>query len=208
MVIFHCYVSSPEGIWNGGWTSIHCELFWCFGLSTMCFWIHSAERNWQSLNRVLTRHHWEDDSPSRDGTDTHEKTSWNRWAYADEHPQHPPNPQANVLCSSMFFQCMGKQFDDLDLSSSHSNHHSNCYTIPLHPILTGYAFRGWRWPMVVQMRRSRDILGDVLGKHMETLWIDGWNWDIIYCGHKYHIGMYRLGHILYDMIGWIDYVMI
>ena len=84
-------------IWNGGWTSI--ALSGIDRASTGC-WHDIAGKMIAHLG--TDRYPWNIMKPS----------SLRRWTSATP-------PESTTKCI-VFFQCMGKQFDDLDLSSSHS----------------------------------------------------------------------------------------
>lgn len=96
-------------------------------------------------------------------------------------------PESTTKCI-VFFQCMGKQFDDLDLSSSHSNHHSNCYTssshldwlcLPRLEMANGCADEAEPW---YSWRRFREACGNIVNRWIELgyniLRVQISHWDI------------------------------
>ena len=137
-------------IWNGAWTSI--ALSGIDRASTGC-WHDIAGKMIAHLG--TDRYPWNIMKPS----------SLRRWTSATP-------PESTTKCI-VFFQCMGKQFDDLDLSSSHSNHHSNCYTssshldwlcLPRLEMANGYADEAEPW---YSWRRFREAYGNIVNRWIE-----------------------------------------
>ena len=104
-------------VWNGGWTSIQCELFWClvwvprvFGSIALSGIDRASTGCWHDIAGKMMAHLGTDPYP----WNIMKPLSLRRWTSATP-------PESTTKCI-VFFQCMGKQFDDLDLSLSHSNH--------------------------------------------------------------------------------------